>query len=455
MTSALTARGLLAIGMATVACARLPTGADGSDGATDAADVQSSTVVPQEPARIRFPNYPWLDEPWGRQGVDFRLIPYEPDFPDGPTTVDCGPGCRRLLQDLADGGERQDLCVRDGILFTSLGGHIARVVLDDLSNPMRLEAIAPPPTRYRVTAWHVGCTPRDILLSLDQGRVDEGTAAIARWNDTTLHAEPLVAFTRSLSTSGSGTLTLGGFRALIGSDRLIAFDWTAAVPAARFGFAGTSESWIMNIGVLDPIASGPRTVFEGFARDPVVSGDRVVGVSGFDCTLWRSGPSGNDRTFPPGRLGGGIDDICRYPWIDGNRIAFVGVPPGPRGDHGSWHAFLGNADTGEYRQLTPDTDRYIYRAATFVTGDWVVWLDARNRPPPEVAPEAYGGAFCLRRFELWGYHIPSAREFRLVSGRSARLGRIFNGRLYYQAAECQPVTGRDVWSIYEQELPTP
>ncbi|MDP3277152.1 MAG: hypothetical protein Q8Q09_18315 [Deltaproteobacteria bacterium] len=195
------------------------------------------------------------------------------------------------------------------------------------------------------------------------------------------------------------TTRLFGWSALTATDTLVAFNRVAIEPT----WSVQANLYVMNpdgTNLENVTAGEPDNVLE-FRAD----GDRIVYSLHGQIRMW-SRVNRVSRVIAPTRRAQWM------PWISGDYVVWTDQRHGERGtrvEPDNPEIYLMNLRTEEVTRVTHDPpERLAVQDRATVQGDWVVWLDLRHATAPN-------GSFLGDRMAIYGYHIPSRREFVLFN----------------------------------------
>lgn len=322
-----------------------------------------------------------------------------------------------------------------------------------------------------------------------------GFCATAEWvttgSDGVRSAFDLSGRSSVLSTSDGGTINLGcaGASVIAG----ISDDASTTTALFRFPDPWAAGELLWSAPLTRPIEPGAR-VHGGIGE--VVASDQLVAFALFDqydrSTLWVGGPRGENihefiywRTALQGRrverlqadgahvtmmAEGDVVLYTRNPdgsdsvenltadaagqwdsWISGRYIVWIDQRDQVAGDPtlmNNPEVYLYDLTTRERRRITRDpVDRPAIQAQPMVYGDWIVWVDQRHAPRPNLedarAPK-----------EIYGYQISSGREVALIPGGLLLASPVLTAQgLYYACFNPRPAPSEGTYLVPSASLP--
>jgi hypothetical protein len=233
-------------------------------------------------------------------------------------------------------------------------------------------------------------------------------------------------------TSDFPNVFAGGLRALVATDRFVAFVMATSTQIQRLYVGGPNA---------EDMQPAPEGLLPTHARG---EGDRMVFDDGNDIWLYTH----STRRFENLTR----DRPVQYqPWISGDHVVWVDLRHGGGSALNASNPEIYHMDLRDrvpHRVTHDPVERPAIQGFPMIDGEWIVWADKRHDAQPNSVVQT-------TRSALYGWHLGTAREVVIddaADGLWLGLPFVHDGWVYYS---CSIPSQRQRDSYYRQRLPTP
>lgn len=291
-------------------------------------------------------------------------------------------------------------CVLRGWFYSNVGGELVRTSVGDGSREILQERGAQLYSRARCAAPSLWVIVGDDLTR---------EYAIVEFSDVSVPG--IVRWRRSRLPD----LTLNARPNFVATDQFIAWTWNET--------AFFSQIWIAG-----PHGETPHPLVDTDSGGLHASGSRMVFMNHGDIWLWNVGDAAPENLTH--------DDPEQWsPWVDGDRVVFIDQQYEPSGTIDNPNnpevVMIDLRDASRTRvRITHDPpSRPAAQASPTVSGNWVLWTDARNSATPNRTHYASDHS------EIWGYDLRTGRERVIIPGPVALNQTTWADRLWFLCTE--------------------
>lgn len=287
-------------------------------------------------------------------------------------------------------------------------------------------------------AVNIGCAGSSLVAGISDDA--SATTALFRFADPwavgeLLWSAPLV---RPIVP---GARVHGGIGEVVASDQLVAFALFDQFDRSTLWVGGPHGENIHQFHEAENVLRGRRV--ERLQAD----GPHVTMLAEGDIVLYTRNPDGSDA----------IENLTAdaagqwEPWLSGRYVVWIDQrdqAPGNPTQNNNPEVYLFDLTTRERRRITRDpSDRPAIQAQPMVFGDWIVWVDQRHAPRPNLEDS-------LAPREIYGHQISSGREVALIPGGLLLASPVLTAQgLYYTCFNPRPARSDGTYLVPSASLP--
>lgn len=383
----------------------------------DVATDRSSVVVRPDVRDVPWPLPPWSAGGWH---LPWRVNSHTP-----PPA--CGPG--QPLPVFFHNAAASGFCATAGWITT--GAYGTRSAYDFLGRSSVLST-------SDGGGINIGCAGASLVAGITDDA--SATTAFFRFSDPWAVGEPLwsAPLVRPIA---AGARVHGGIGEVVASDQLLAFTLFDQFDRSTLWVGGPRGENIHQLDLAQNVLLGRRV--ERLQAD----GPHITMMAEGDIVLYTRGLDGSDAIENLTADAPGQWDS----WISGRYVVWIDQRDQAAGDPtlmNNPEVYLYDLTTRERRRITHDLDdRPAIQAQPMVYGDWIVWVDQRHAPRPNLED-------ALAPKEVYGYQISSSREVALIPGSLLLASPVLTAQgLYYACANLRPTRSEGTYLVPSASLP--